>query len=59
MHTASWVPLLFIVKIIKKAIEDLTMDELKELSSFIDDDIYDYIEYQNILNKGIKVGLLL
>jgi len=47
------------VKIIKKAIEDLTMDELKELSSFIDDDIYDYIEYQNILNKGIKVGLLL
>ncbi|WP_369354153.1 hypothetical protein [Lysinibacillus capsici] len=47
------------MKIIKKAIEDLTMDELKELSSFIDDDIYDYIEYQNILNKGIKVGLLL
>lgn len=42
-----------------KAIEDLTMDELKELSSFIDDDIYDYIDYQNILNKGIKVGLLL
>ncbi|OCX63945.1 argininosuccinate lyase [Lysinibacillus sp. AR18-8] len=41
-----------------KAIEDLTMDELKELSSFIDDDIYDYIDYQNILNKGIKVGLL-
>ncbi|MGE7809356.1 argininosuccinate lyase [Lysinibacillus capsici] len=42
-----------------KAIEDLTMDEFKELSSFIDDDIYDYIDYQNILNKGIKVGLLL
>ncbi|MFJ7372893.1 argininosuccinate lyase [Lysinibacillus capsici] len=42
-----------------KAIEDLTMDELKELSSFIDDDLYDYIDYQNILNKGIKVGLLL
>lgn len=41
-----------------KAIEDLTMDELKELSSFIDDDLYDYIDYQNILNKGIKVGLL-
>jgi len=41
-----------------KAIEDLTMDELKDLSSFIDEDIYDYIDYQNILNKGIKVGLL-
>jgi len=42
-----------------KAIEELTIDRLKELSSFIDEDIYDYIDYQNILSKGIKVGLLL
>jgi len=42
-----------------KAIEELTIDQLKELSSFIDEDIYDYIDYQNILSKGIKVGLLL
>lgn len=42
-----------------KAIEELTIDQLKELSSFIDEDIYDYIDYHNILSKGIKVGLLL
>ncbi|WP_205288889.1 argininosuccinate lyase [Lysinibacillus fusiformis] len=41
-----------------KAIEELTIDQLKELSSFIDEDIYDYIDYHNILNKGIKVALL-
>ncbi|MFD4490779.1 MULTISPECIES: argininosuccinate lyase [Lysinibacillus] len=41
-----------------KAIEELTIDQLKELSSFIDEDIYDYIDYHNILNKGIKVSLL-
>ncbi|MFJ7698704.1 argininosuccinate lyase [Lysinibacillus fusiformis] len=41
-----------------KAIEELTLDQLKELSSFIDEDIYDYIDYHNILNKGIKVSLL-
>lgn len=41
-----------------KAIEELTIDQLRELSSFIDEDIYDYIDYHNILNKGIKVSLL-
>ncbi|WP_225316189.1 argininosuccinate lyase [Lysinibacillus fusiformis] len=41
-----------------KAIEELTIDQLKKLSSFIDEDIYDYIDYHNILNKGIKVSLL-
>lgn len=41
-----------------KAIEELTVDELKHLSSLIEDDIYEFIDYQNILNKGIKVGLL-
>lgn len=41
-----------------KAIEELTIDQLKGLSSFIDEDIYDYIDYHNILKKGIKVSLL-
>lgn len=41
-----------------KTIEELTVDEFKHLSSLIEDDIYEFIDYQNILNKGIKVGLL-
>ncbi|KMY48553.1 argininosuccinate lyase [Peribacillus loiseleuriae] len=41
-----------------KAIEDLTLEELKSLSPKIEDDLYEYIDYQNILNKGIKVALL-
>ncbi|MBA9026557.1 argininosuccinate lyase [Peribacillus huizhouensis] len=41
-----------------KAIEDLTLEELKSLSPMIEDDLYEYIDYQNILNKGIKVALL-
>ncbi len=41
-----------------KAIEDLTLEELKSLSPMIEDDLYEYIDYQNILNKGIKVSLL-
>ncbi|MEH7011705.1 argininosuccinate lyase [Neobacillus niacini] len=41
-----------------KAIEELTVDEFKHLSSLFEDDIYEYIDYQNILKKGIKVGLL-
>ena len=42
----------------QKAIEELSLEELKQQSPFIDDDIYEFIEYRNILNKGIKVGLL-
>ncbi|MFY0759825.1 argininosuccinate lyase [Metabacillus dongyingensis] len=41
-----------------KTIEELTVDEFKHLSSLIEDDIYEFIDYQNILNKGIKVDLL-
>ncbi|UAL53526.1 argininosuccinate lyase [Bacillus sp. CMF21] len=41
-----------------KTIEELSVDEFKHLSSLIEDDIYEFIDYQNILNKGIKVGLL-
>lgn len=42
----------------RKAIEELSLEELKQQSPFIEDDIYEFIEYRNILNKGIKVGLL-
>jgi argininosuccinate lyase len=42
----------------QKAIEELTLEELRQISSVIDEDIYAFIDYQNILNKGIKVNLL-
>ncbi|MDM8150079.1 argininosuccinate lyase [Priestia megaterium] len=42
----------------KKAIEELTLEELSNLSSFIEEDIYEFIDYENILRKGIKVALL-
>jgi len=38
----------------KKTIEDLTIEELKKFSHSISDDIYEYIDYENILNKGNK-----
>ncbi|PFK80088.1 argininosuccinate lyase [Priestia megaterium] len=42
----------------KKAIEELTLEELRSLSSIIEEDIYEFIDYENILRKGIKVTLL-
>ncbi|MBO3443248.1 argininosuccinate lyase [Clostridium sp. CCUG 7971] len=41
----------------KKAIEDLTMDELLKFSDVFKNDIYDFIDYESILNKGIKKHL--
>ncbi|MCS0787051.1 argininosuccinate lyase [Cytobacillus firmus] len=38
----------------KMAIEDLTVEELAQFSSSITDDIYEYIDYENILTKGNK-----
>ena len=38
----------------KKTIEDLTILELSKFSNNITDDIYEYIDYENILNKGNK-----
>ncbi|MFD1779348.1 argininosuccinate lyase [Fredinandcohnia salidurans] len=38
----------------KKGIEDLSVDELVEFSNIISNDIYEYIDYENILNKGNK-----
>lgn len=37
-----------------KAIEDLTLAELSKFSNVINDEIYNYIDYENILKKGIK-----
>ncbi|WP_353505636.1 hypothetical protein [Brevibacillus sp. NSP2.1] len=42
----------------RKAIEELTLEELQQISPHIEGDLYAFIDYQNILNKGIKVGLL-
>ncbi|MGI8372976.1 argininosuccinate lyase [Priestia megaterium] len=42
----------------KKAIEELTLEELRSLSSIIEENIYEFIDYENILRKGIKVTLL-
>ena len=38
-----------------KAIEDLTVEELAKFSDQIADDIYDYIDYENIITKGNKI----
>jgi len=37
-----------------KAIEDLTIEELTKFSEHITDDIYAYIDYDNLLTKGNK-----
>ena len=40
-----------------KAIEELSIDELSKFSSVFKDDIYEFINYENILDKGIKKNL--
>ncbi|PRR78364.1 Argininosuccinate lyase 1 [Clostridium liquoris] len=37
-----------------KAIEDLTLEQLKKFSSLFAEDIYSFIDYENTLNRGIK-----
>jgi len=41
-----------------KAIEDLKLSELSQFSEFFDESIYEYIEYENSLEKGIKKEML-
>ena len=41
-----------------KAIEDLSLAELKQFSDCFGEDIYPYIDYDNILQKGIKKEML-
>ena len=40
-----------------KAIEDLSLEELMKFSQTFEEDIYDFIDYENILDKGIKKNL--
>lgn len=40
-----------------KSIEDLSLDELQNFSKVFDGYIYDFIDYENILDKGIKKNL--
>jgi argininosuccinate lyase len=39
------------------AIEDLIMEELKKFSELFQDDVYDFIDYESTLNRGIKKNL--
>ena len=40
-----------------KAIEDLSLNELQNFSKVFDEDIYNFIDYENILDAGIKKNL--
>jgi argininosuccinate lyase len=37
-----------------KAIEDLTLKELKNFSEYFHEDVYQFIDYENTLSRGIK-----
>jgi argininosuccinate lyase len=41
-----------------KAIKDLKLEELSNFSEYFDASIYEYIEYENSLHKGIKQEML-
>ncbi|SDM75248.1 argininosuccinate lyase [Fictibacillus solisalsi] len=41
-----------------KGIEELSLDEFKSIHPLIEEDLFEFIDYQNILNKGIKVEIL-
>ncbi|MBU3180923.1 argininosuccinate lyase [Clostridium psychrophilum] len=38
----------------QKAIEELNLDELKSFSNLFDQDVYEFIDYENTLSRGIK-----
>lgn len=37
-----------------KSIEDLSLEELKNFSNLFSEDVYEFIDYENTLNRGIK-----
>jgi argininosuccinate lyase len=41
------------------AIEELSIEEFKDFSHSFENDIYAYIDYENILQRGIKSEMLL
>ncbi|WP_291632553.1 argininosuccinate lyase [Clostridium sp.] len=40
-----------------KAIEDLKLEELKDFSDLFDGDVYEFIDYENTLSRGIKIEM--
>ncbi|MFT5872580.1 MAG: argininosuccinate lyase [Clostridium sp.] len=40
-----------------KAIEDLNLEELKDFSDLFDGDVYEFIDYENTLSRGIKIEM--
>lgn len=40
-----------------KSIEDLSLEELKNFSNLFSEDVYEFIDYENTLNRGIKKNL--
>lgn len=40
-----------------KAIEELTLEEMKKFSSLFDEDVYEFIDYKNTLKRGIKKNI--
>ncbi|WP_294341163.1 argininosuccinate lyase [uncultured Clostridium sp.] len=40
-----------------KAIEDLSLDEIKKFSNLFSQDIYEFINYENSIKKGIKKNM--
>ncbi|CAB1239404.1 argininosuccinate lyase [Clostridium sp. HV4-5-A1G] len=40
-----------------KSIEDLQLEELKNFSTLFSEDVYEFIDYRNTLNRGIKKNL--
>ncbi|MCT4508713.1 MAG: argininosuccinate lyase [Tepidibacter sp.] len=41
------------------AIEDMSIDEFKKFSDLFDESVYEFIDYENILKKGIKKEILI
>ena len=39
------------------SLDDMTLDEFKAISPVFEEDIYDFIDYNNIIEKGIKKNL--
>ena len=37
-----------------KAIEEINLDELKSFSDLFEEDVYEFIDYENTLSRGIK-----
>lgn len=40
-----------------RAIEDISLEELKKFSVLFKEDVYDFIDYENTINRGIKKNL--